>query len=71
MEGGELFQRIQDRADGAFTEREAACIMREICVAVQHLHLLNIAHRDLKPENLLYTTTGWYYGYLSDHFMLL
>ncbi len=21
MEGGELFQRIQDRADGAFTER--------------------------------------------------
>lgn len=58
MEGGELFQRIQDRADGAFTEREAACIMREICVAVQHLHLLNIAHRDLKPENLLYTTAG-------------
>ncbi|KAK3853923.1 hypothetical protein Pcinc_039558 [Petrolisthes cinctipes] len=56
MGGGELFQRIQDRADGAFTEREAACIMREICVAVQHLHLLNIAHRDLKPENLLYTS---------------
>jgi len=54
MEGGELFQRIQDRADGAFTEREAASIMREISVAVQHLHLLNIAHRDLKPENLLY-----------------
>ncbi|XP_068215426.1 MAP kinase-activated protein kinase 2-like isoform X1 [Palaemon carinicauda] len=58
MEGGELFQRIQDRADGAFTEREAAAIMREICVAVQHLHLLNIAHRDLKPENLLYTKMG-------------
>ncbi|KAK7073949.1 MAP kinase-activated protein kinase 3 [Halocaridina rubra] len=58
MEGGELFQRIQDRADGAFTEREAACIMRAICVAVQHLHLLNIAHRDLKPENLLYSTAG-------------
>ena len=56
MEGGELFQRIQDRADGAFTEREAAAIMREVCVAVQHLHLLNIAHRDLKPENLLYTS---------------
>ena len=54
MEGGELFQRIQDRADGAFTEREAAVIMREICEAIQHLHNLNIAHRDLKPENLLY-----------------
>ena len=58
MEGGELFQRIQDRADGAFTEREAASIVREIGIAVQHLHLMNIAHRDLKPENLLYTTMG-------------
>ncbi|XP_049859446.1 MAP kinase-activated protein kinase 2-like [Schistocerca gregaria] len=55
MEGGELFQRIQDRQDGAFTEREAAEIMREICLAVKHLHDMNIAHRDLKPENLLYT----------------
>ncbi|GFU29259.1 MAP kinase-activated protein kinase 2 [Nephila pilipes] len=50
MEGGELFQRIQDRAEGAFTEREAAEIMREICLAVQHLHRMNIAHRDLKVE---------------------
>ncbi|XP_054721101.1 MAP kinase-activated protein kinase 2-like [Uloborus diversus] len=55
MEGGELFQRIQDRAEGAFTEREAAEIMREICIAVAHLHRMNIAHRDLKPENLLYS----------------
>lgn len=56
MSGGELFQRIQDRQDGAFTEREAAQIMHEICVAVKFLHDLSIAHRDLKPENLLYTT---------------
>ncbi|XP_046407252.1 MAP kinase-activated protein kinase 2 [Ischnura elegans] len=55
MEGGELFMRIQDRQDGAFTEREAAQIMREICSAVKYLHDMNIAHRDLKPENLLYT----------------
>nr|XP_050855403.1 MAP kinase-activated protein kinase 2 [Vespula vulgaris] len=55
MEGGELFQRIQDRQDSAFTEREAAQIMYEICVAVKHLHDMNIAHRDLKPENLLYS----------------
>ncbi|XP_049847208.1 MAP kinase-activated protein kinase 2-like isoform X3 [Schistocerca gregaria] len=34
---------------------EAAEIMREICLAVKHLHDMNIAHRDLKPENLLYT----------------
>ncbi|XP_062564400.1 MAP kinase-activated protein kinase 2 isoform X1 [Armigeres subalbatus] len=56
MEGGELFQRIQDRQDGPFTEREAAQIMHEICVAVKYLHDSNIAHRDLKPENLLYTS---------------
>lgn len=53
MEGGELFQRIQDH--NAFTEREAAEIMRDICKAINYLHLLNIAHRDVKPENLLYT----------------
>ncbi|XP_059468643.1 MAP kinase-activated protein kinase 2 [Neocloeon triangulifer] len=58
MEGGELFQRIQDRQDGAFNEREAAQIMREICLAVKYLHDMNIAHRDLKPENLLYTKPG-------------
>ncbi|XP_057320057.1 MAP kinase-activated protein kinase 2 [Microplitis mediator] len=55
MEGGELFQRIQDRQEGAFTEREAAQIMYGICLAVKHLHDMNIAHRDLKPENLLYS----------------
>jgi mitogen-activated protein kinase-activated protein kinase 2 len=52
----QLFQRIQDRADGAFTEREAAQIMHEICLAVKFLHDRNIAHRDLKPENLLYSS---------------
>lgn len=54
MEGGELFNRIQDRT--AFNEREAAEIVKDICVAVKFLHDMNIAHRDLKPENLLYTS---------------
>lgn len=61
MEGGELFQRIQDRQDnkdGPFTEREAAQVMHEICIAVKCLHGMNIAHRDLKPENLLYSKEG-------------
>nr|XP_006978434.1 MAP kinase-activated protein kinase 3 [Peromyscus maniculatus bairdii]XP_006978435.1 MAP kinase-activated protein kinase 3 [Peromyscus maniculatus bairdii]XP_042137532.1 MAP kinase-activated protein kinase 3 [Peromyscus maniculatus bairdii] len=56
MEGGELFSRIQERGDQAFTEREAAGIMRDIGTAIQFLHSQNIAHRDVKPENLLYTS---------------
>lgn len=56
MEGGELFSRIQERAQSAFTEREAAEIMYDICCAVQHLHKMNVAHRDIKPENLLYSS---------------
>jgi len=53
MEGGELFQRIQDKRQ--FNEREAAELMKDICIAIKFLHDMNIAHRDLKPENLLYT----------------
>ncbi len=37
---------------------EAAELMKDICVAVKHLHDMNIAHRDLKPENLLYSRKG-------------
>ncbi|XP_012730348.1 MAP kinase-activated protein kinase 2 [Fundulus heteroclitus] len=56
MDGGELFSRIQDRGDQAFTEKEASDIMRSIGEAIQFLHAINIAHRDVKPENLLYSS---------------
>merc|ERR1739848_792668 len=56
MMGGELFNRIQERK--SFNEREAAEIVKDICLAVKFLHDMNVAHRDLKPENLLYTTQG-------------
>ncbi|KAI1892449.1 hypothetical protein AGOR_G00133480 [Albula goreensis] len=48
MDGGELFSRIQDRGDQAFTEREASDIMKSIGEAIQFLHAINIAHRDVK-----------------------
>ncbi|XP_068122339.1 MAP kinase-activated protein kinase 2 [Hyperolius riggenbachi] len=48
LDGGELFSRIQDRGDQAFTEREASEIMKSIGEAIQYLHALNIAHRDVK-----------------------
>ncbi|CAF1618902.1 unnamed protein product, partial [Didymodactylos carnosus] len=56
MNGGELFNRIRERDDKPFTEREAARIMQSICFAVQFLHDMDIAHRDLKPENLLFSS---------------
>ena len=36
--------------------KEIALIMKQICMAVNHLHIMGIAHRDLKPENLLFTS---------------
>uniref|UniRef100_A0A8V1AJI9 non-specific serine/threonine protein kinase n=1 Tax=Gallus gallus TaxID=9031 RepID=A0A8V1AJI9_CHICK len=51
MEGGELFSRIQERGDQAFTEREASEIMRDIGTAIQYLHSMNIAHRDVKVRS--------------------
>ncbi|KAF9341087.1 hypothetical protein BGZ91_011008 [Linnemannia elongata] len=50
--GGELFDRICEK--GAFTENNAATIMKEVIEAIEYLHSKNVVHRDLKPENLLY-----------------
>ncbi|CAF1457404.1 unnamed protein product [Rotaria magnacalcarata] len=55
MEGGELFNRIQQRSERPYTERDAARYIRMIVEGVYHLHSMDIAHRDLKPENLLLT----------------
>ncbi|KAL5111714.1 MAP kinase-activated protein kinase 2 [Taenia crassiceps] len=56
MEGGELFNRIQQSHRNGFTENDAARIVFQIATAIRCLHRRNIAHRDLKPENLLFTS---------------
>lgn len=57
MEGGELFDQIEQRAarGETFTERQAASIVRACARAIADLHEQHIAHRDLKPENFLIT----------------
>ncbi|CAF3575688.1 unnamed protein product [Rotaria socialis] len=58
MDGGELFNRIRNKHDRPYTEREAANVILMIAKAVAHLHHMDMAHRDLKPENLLFTTNA-------------
>jgi len=50
MEGGELFNRIRDRQDKPFTEREAANIITMITNAVIHLHHMDVVS-DLVNSN--------------------
>lgn len=51
-EGGELFTFLVTEAE--VPEAECQRIIREILVAVGHLHDNNLVHRDIKPENILF-----------------
>jgi len=51
--GQELFQAISDY--GAFTEADAASVMKDILSAIEYMHSHDVMHRDLKPENILLT----------------
>ena len=50
MEGGELFNRIRDRQDKPFTEREAANTIMMIAKAVAHLHHMDVVKRKKRIE---------------------
>lgn len=39
-----------------FSEHRTKILIAEIVIAVEQLHILNIAHRDLKLENILLDT---------------
>jgi serine/threonine protein kinase len=38
---------------GAYSEKEASALMRQIGTAIGYLHSQGVCHRDLKPENVL------------------
>jgi serine/threonine protein kinase len=46
MDGGELFNRIRDRQDKPYTEREAANVILMIAKAVAHLHHMDMVNKD-------------------------
>ena len=50
--GGGLFERLVEQ--GAYSEEYAAKILRQIAVALYHLHSRGIVHRDIKPENVVF-----------------
>ena len=55
-EGGELFEKLCD--GGAYSEADAASVVRQVALALAFMHTAGVCHRDLKPENLLLTADG-------------
>ena len=57
---GELFDSIEKftHQGRAYTEKDAAEVIRTCLQALQHCHSQNIVHRDIKPENIMFGTDG-------------
>lgn len=53
---GDLFDYIARRR--RLQEGDAARILWQVVLAVQHCHSRGVIHRDLKPENILFATAG-------------
>ena len=53
--GGEMFDHLIE--NGAYSERDASRLVREVASALNFLHGIGVVHADLKPENLLLTTS--------------
>jgi len=52
LEGENLFESIVKRR--AYTEADAANVVKQVARACEYMHERGIIHRDLKPENLVY-----------------
>jgi serine/threonine-protein kinase len=55
-EGPSLSRKL--REEGAMPPRDAAALVLELALGVQHAHEQGILHRDLKPSNILTTASG-------------
>ena len=54
VSGGEMFDHLIK--NGAYSEADAARLVREVASALAYLHGIGIVHADLKPENLMLST---------------
>jgi len=54
IEGGEMFDHLMN--NGAYSEADAARLVREVASALAFLHGIGVVHADLKPENLMLST---------------
>ncbi|CAD5218789.1 unnamed protein product [Bursaphelenchus okinawaensis] len=55
LSGGELFEKVCDEKNRT-TEAEAIDYIKQICVALEHMHNMHYVHLDLKPENIMFVT---------------
>jgi serine/threonine protein kinase/Tfp pilus assembly protein PilF len=56
IEGADLRHLLLDH--GKFSPTEAVRIMRQVCLALDAAHAVNVIHRDLKPQNIMQDKQG-------------
>uniref|UniRef100_A0A6B2L6G2 Protein kinase domain-containing protein n=1 Tax=Arcella intermedia TaxID=1963864 RepID=A0A6B2L6G2_9EUKA len=58
VNGGELFYHLVHHPERKFDNERTKFYAAEICLGIEHLHLMGIIYRDLKPENVLIDCEG-------------